>query len=300
MSKLPFIFLPLFHIKFVYKLNFKAMKNLVYFSLLLAFVFVVCCKNEVKKEEVVKQETTQEQNSDYLINAVLWVQSSAEYRACCYQAFNYAKIALGNNLKAAKKDKPAAVVFDLDETLLDNSYYEVYLIENKMSYTPESWKEWSEKECATAIPGAVEFVNYVSSLGVEVVYISNRLESEKEVTIRNMKKLGFPDVKDENLYFMNESKGSNKVERRNAVGEKYNIVLLVGDNLADFSGEYEKRGEDLGIGNVDNDKDLFGFYYVILPNPMYGKWESSLPKDKELSTIENKKKALIGYDKVCK
>lgn len=258
------------------------------------------CNNQNHKEEDNSNlENTQKiENSDYLINATLWVQASAEYRACCYQAWNFAKIALANNLKVAKKDKPAAVVFDLDETLLDNSYYEVYLIKNKTAYTKESWKEWTDKKCATAVPGAVEFVNYLKSIGVEIVYISNRRENELEATKANMKALGFPDIKDENYYFRTDE--SDKTARRNLVSEKYNIVLLVGDNLADFSGEYEKRDEKLGFDVVEKDKDLFGFYYVILPNPMYGTWEKAIPKDSLLTSTENRINMLIGYDKACK
>jgi 5'-nucleotidase (lipoprotein e(P4) family) len=249
----------------------------------------VCCE----KEEVVVNET-----SEYLINATLWVQTSAEYRACCYQSFNYAKLALDSNLKTAKKDKPSAVVLDIDETVIDNSYFEAYLIQNDTSYTKENWKEWSDKQCATATPGAIEFLNYVKSKNVEIVYITNRREDEKDATLANMKELGFPEVKAENFFFRTDE--SDKDARRKMVAEKYNIVLLVGDNLADFDSMLDDRKENYGFDNVDQLKDQFGTFFIILPNPMYGNWEKPLNKDENKTGLQNKIDALVGYDKACK
>ena len=59
--------------------------------------------------------------NDQSVTAVLWVQRSAEYRALCYQAFNLAELRIMEYLAHPDKEKPAAVIFDIDETLLDNS-----------------------------------------------------------------------------------------------------------------------------------------------------------------------------------
>lgn len=248
-----------------------------------------CCEKEV----VVIDET-----SEYLLNATLWVQTSAEYRACCYQSFNYAKLALDNNLKTSKGNKPAAIVLDIDETVLDNSYFEAYLILEDTSYTKENWKEWSDKKCATAVPGAIDFLNYAISKNVEIVYISNRRENETEATLENMTNLGFPEAKVENLFWRTDE--SVKDARRTKVAEKYNIVLLIGDNLADFDSYLDDRSENYGFGKVDELKDQFGSMFIILPNPMYGNWEKPLAKDENKSALQNKIDALIGYDEICK
>src|SRR4051812_40740452 len=64
------------------------------------------------------------------LNADLWMQTAAEYRACCLQAYHLARVQLEANLnkqsscdddKAPKPDLKPAVVFDLDETVFDNS-----------------------------------------------------------------------------------------------------------------------------------------------------------------------------------
>ena len=276
------------------------MKKLSYLLILFVAVSVWSCNCDKKEKEVCceKEVVVVNETSEYLINATLWVQTSAEYRACCYQSFNYAKLALDNNLKTAKKDKPSAVVLDIDETVIDNSYFEAYLIQNDTTYTKENWKEWSDKQCATATPGAIEFLNYVKSKNVEIVYITNRRDNEKEATIANMKKLGFPEVKEENFFFRTDE--SDKDARRKMVAEKYNIVLLLGDNLADFDSMLDDRKENYGFDNVDQLKDQFGTFFIILPNPMYGNWEKPLNKDENKTSLQNKIDALVGYDKACK
>ena len=92
---------------------------------------------------------------------------------------------------------------------------------------------------ATAIPGAVEFLNYATSRGVRVFYITNRKAAEKEGTAINLRKLGFPNVNDETLLVRTDTKSSSKEPRRQSVSAKYRVVLLMGDNLNDFSDVFE-------------------------------------------------------------
>jgi 5'-nucleotidase (lipoprotein e(P4) family) len=113
-----------------------------------------------------------------------------------------------------------------------------------------------------------------------------------------MKKLGFPEVKEENFFFRTDE--SDKDARRKMAAEKYNIVLLVGDNLADFDSMLDDRKENYGFNNVDQLKDQFGTFFIILPNPMYGNWEKPLNKDENKTGLQNKIDALVGYDKACK
>ena len=133
-------------------------------------------------------------NNDYKIQAQVWTQNSAEYRALCYQAFNAAKMNLDDILFFEKKcKKPLAIIADVDETVLDNSPYDGKLILNNTTYNRESWVEWGNLEIAEAIPGALEFLKYASEKNVEIFYISNRYSEQLDATINNLKKLGFPD-----------------------------------------------------------------------------------------------------------
>src|SRR6478736_7918404 len=85
---------------------------------------------------------------------VLWQQTSAEYRALCYQAFNMATLRVNQIPKKDLKKKKLAIITDIDETILDNSPNDAQLIKDCKSYNPELWKRWTDKSAATAVPGA--------------------------------------------------------------------------------------------------------------------------------------------------
>ena len=61
-----------------------------------------------------------------------------------------------------------------------------------------------------------------------------------------------------------------------ALAEKYDIILLIGDNLNDLSEMFEDRKTNDGKVSVDRNSEDFGRKFIILPNPMYGAWEKPL------------------------
>ena len=243
------------------------------------------------------------EDQDHLILATLWFQKSAEMRALYYQCFRNAETALAENLAmqirkvpltnlpasenpVSGQGKPAAVVLDIDETLLDNSPFQGWQILEKKEFNNDDWFRWVELAQAKPLPGAVEFTRYADSLGVEVFYVSNRTVQEMGPTIKNMAALGFANA--DSTHMLLKETTSSKVERRAQIEKEYEIILLVGDNLADISGVYEKRGSDYGFDAVDTDRLLFGIRYIVLPNPMYGNWLSELLKMTEGRTEKEK------------
>ena len=250
------------------------------------------------------------EDQDHLILATLWFQKSAEMRALFYQCFRNAETALKENLEQHRQTlsapepslgqsrtiagqsagepeadcadhlptkglaKPAAVVLDIDETLLDNSPFQGWQVLEKMSFNDDDWFRWVDLARARPLPGAVEFTRYADSMGVEVFYVSNRTVAEMGPTIENMAALGF--VNADSTHMLLKESSSSKVERRALIEQDYEILLLIGDNLADHSGTYEKRGPDHDFSAVDADRHLFGTKYIVLPNPMYGNWLNDL------------------------
>ena len=85
-------------------------------------------------------------------------------------------------------DQNLAVIMDLDETVLDNSQYQVELYEKNETYNPESWAVWVLKEEAKLVPGAKEFIDIVRKKGIQLIFISNRMDARLKATINNMKK----------------------------------------------------------------------------------------------------------------
>ncbi len=218
--------------------------------------------------------TELQDDQDHLILATLWFQKSAEMRALFYQCFRNAEIALKENLELSDSTRGAAVVLDIDETLLDNSPYQGWQVLQKKAFNNDDWFRWVELARARPLPGAVEFTRYADSLGVEVFYVSNRTVKEMGPTTKNMAEWGFADA--DSTHMLLKETISSKVERRAQIEKNYDILLLVGDNLADLSGIYEKRGTDYGFAAVDADRRLFGTKYIVLPNPMYGNWLNDL------------------------
>ena len=213
-------------------------------------------------------------DNDYKIQAQVWTQNSAEYRALCYQAFNAAKMNLDALFFFEKEyDKPLAIIADVDETVLDNSPYDGKLILNNTTYNRESWVKWGNLEIANAIPGSLEFLIYASEKNVEIFYISNRYSEQLEATVNNLKKLGFPDAKESNVLLRGDTR--SKSERRKSVSDNYEIIMLIGDNLSDFNDEFEIKLYNERSDQTDKLKNEFGTKLIVLPNPNYGDWESN-------------------------
>lgn len=213
-------------------------------------------------------------NNDHLIMATLWFQRADEYRALCYQAYNLAQLRLDQELASnPNPSKKPAVVVDIDEAVLDNSPFEARCIVNGTNY-PTGWSEWVGEASALTIPGAVEFLNYAATHGVEVFYISNRKQKELIPTLLNLQNQRFPMA--DTAHLLLRTSVSNKEDRRNRVLEKFNIVLLAGDNLNDFTSLFEATHTERRRELTDSLRHEFGRKFIVLPNPMYGDWEQAL------------------------
>ncbi|MEJ7846875.1 MAG: 5'-nucleotidase, lipoprotein e(P4) family [Pyrinomonadaceae bacterium] len=233
---------------------------------------------------------------DYQVAAVLYMQKAAEYRALAYQAFNLARWQLDadldkknvKKLPKAERKMPRAIVVDIDETVLDNSPAQAYAIKNRRPFNLPDWYTWGEMRKAKAIPGSVEFLNYAVSKGVKIFYISNRDEVQKQATIDNLKSVGFIDISAENV--LTRTKESGKDARRAIAAQKHRIVLLMGDNLDDFTSVFEKKSVADRFAEVDKVKDAWGKKFIVLPNAMYGTWESAVYEYQRLTEAQKAEK----------
>lgn len=213
-----------------------------------------------------------------------WMQRSAEYEALCYQAFNGAKLYLDQTLALAQDgDKPLAIVTDIDETVLDNSPNAVRQGLRGELYDPEEWTRWCALALADTVPGAPSFLKYAAGEGVEIFYVSNRRENERQGTLKNLEKYDFPFADDEHLLLRGDT--SNKDLRREQILRDFDVVIYIGDQLTDFPG-YNGATEADRSDIVREDIRNFGAMYIILPNPNYGEWETALFKGKRLTPQE--------------
>jgi 5'-nucleotidase (lipoprotein e(P4) family) len=212
------------------------------------------------------------------LNAKLYTaffqQRAAEYRALCFQGYNIARMRIDNY--TSKTEKPKAIITDIDETILDNSPYAVKQAYQGIEYTQNSWYEWTEKSLADTMPGAASFLKYVASKGLQVFYVTNRMDKEREATLENLKKFGLPNADPIHLYTRTDT--SSKEARRLQIMDRYEIVLLMGDNLADFSNIFDKKTEAQRAANVNYLNADFSNKFIVFPNVNYGDWEAALFK----------------------
>ncbi|WBL71970.1 5'-nucleotidase, lipoprotein e(P4) family [Serratia liquefaciens] len=227
----------------------------------------------------------QQQLADQSVLALNWFQHSGEYQALTHQAFNSARLAFDQAKVAPGKKK--AVVVDLDETMLDNSPYSGWQAQQGQPFAAATWAKWSQAQQAGAVPGAVQFARYVNSHQGTMFYVSNRKQSEYAATLANMQKLGFTGMSEKTVLLSGDT--SNKQARFDAIKNAgYDIVVYAGDNLNDFgAATYHKDNAQRRAFVADN-QSKFGTEFIVLPNPLYGDWESGMAQDYNKLTPEQK------------
>jgi acid phosphatase len=153
--------------------------------------------------------------------------------------------------KTHPRNGKQAIVFDIDETTLDN--YEYYK-NNDFAYIPTSWSEWVDGGKAPAVDGALRIYRKAVERGIRVFFITGRSETSRAGTEKNLAAAGYAKyalliMRDKSnlkepatTYKARERK---KIERRG-----YEIIMNVGDQWSDLRG-----------GN--------SVHMIKLPNPMY-------------------------------
>ena len=226
--------------------------------------------------------------ADDLLNATLWMQNSVEYKANVRGMYALAQM----RLDEALKDKnwtalptmqksgfgmlPPAIIVDCDETMLDNNVYEAYLIKSGQGYSSKTWSQYVQDKVTEAMPGAVDFAKYAESKGVKIFYITNRKKENEQATLDNMKALGFPmDSQVDVLLTKGEKKEwtSDKATRDQYVANHYRVVLMLGDNLGDFTSPAGSPAQRLTT--YQTNMAHWGKDWIMLPNPEYGSFESA-------------------------
>ena len=239
-----------------------------YILLLPCFLLYGCAINldfgsaeEDPKPEVDKAKLNSEKIK--LPNDIRWIVKSSEYKILCEQTYKNAWDNLSEILN--QSNQQSAIIMDLDETVLDNSKYQIGLTEKGESYNPESWSEWVNLKEAELVPGAKQFIDNVRLTNTTIIFLSNRMAKNELPTIENMKRLNIYDEKD--IFLLRIDKPDKKHVRRNEVTSgtgrleqvgSMEVLAYFGDAFHDFPPESENY--------------IFGQNMFMFPNPMYGKW----------------------------
>ena len=204
--------------------------------------------------------------------ALRWARDSAEHRALFLQVYSRATAHVEQ--EAARHPSGGwAVVLDADETVIDNSVYQVERERAGLPFDAPSWHAWTQRREALPLPGARAFLGRVRELGGRIAIVTNRTVSECPDTeaVFRAHQLAYdvmlckPDAgpSDKNPRYESVLRGTTP-----AGLPPLEIVAFVGDNIQDFpslSQAIRKQGDDAFAD--------FGVRFFALPNPMYGSWE---------------------------
>jgi len=234
-------------------------------------------------------------------SAILWKRTTAEYNAITRQVYLLAEKRIRSLRQQERLPNSWAIVLDIDETIFNNSAYDMQRASQGLSWSYESWTTWVEKREATVIPGASAFLRLVKHLGGKIALVTNRAEAHRAATNDNLKAWG---LHFDYLLPMQEGK-SNKTERWRWLTDKesLNIIMWIGDQSSDlpmlkqcqsssapslFSEASDTGGAPLLMqfgealeyplndGLRKSIENCAGSYYFVLPNPIYGGWSNNI------------------------
>ena len=178
----------------------------------------------------------------------------------CNQTYDLAKSRLKEIYLELDDISGKAIIMDLDETVLNNSQYQVEISRKGETFNMKSWAKWVNRSEASLVPGAKEFIDLARDIGIQLIFISNRMDKRLDATKKNMKSLNI--FSEDDIYLLRLDRKDKKTIRRDEVFKgqnrmskygSYDVVMYFGDAMGDF----EK-------------KDFYNNF--IFPNPMYGKW----------------------------
>lgn len=204
--------------------------------------------------------------------AVRWTRDSAEHRALFLQVYRAATAHVEREA-AGHAAGSWAVILDADETVIDNSLYQLERAQAGKPFDAESWRAWCARREAVPLPGAAAFLSRVRALGGRIAIVTNRTVAECPDTEAVFLAHGLAyDV----MLCKPDGGPSDKNPRIEAVARgttpaglpPLDVVAVVGDNIQDFPGlsqAIRKEGEEAFAP--------FGARFFVLPNPMYGSWE---------------------------
>ncbi|MGK9369113.1 HAD family acid phosphatase [Melioribacter sp. Ez-97] len=132
-----------------------------------------------------------------------------------------------------------AVVFDIDETALDNYHY---IKSIGFGYILDEWNKWVNRAEAPPNKGVKRFYDYLRSKKIRIIFLSGRHEETYQATIKNLRSAGYTEY-DTLIIRKNSELNLPASEFKSAVRKKltekgYRIIANAGDQKSDFEGGY--------------------------------------------------------------
>jgi 5'-nucleotidase (lipoprotein e(P4) family) len=175
--------------------------------------------------------------------------------------------------------KRPAVIFDIDETVILNTGANYDSARRgDPPFDAARWAEWERTgaQMVEPVPGAVEAIQTLRERSITPIFISNRDARFAAETAAALKAAGLGSaVHGETLFLQGDvAPGSGKDPRRAFVAEKWCVVAMAGDQLGDFSDQFNARGltprARRALATSPALSQVWGSFWFLLPNPAYG------------------------------
>ncbi len=285
-------------------------------SLLSVFLIQSNKKNQELQAQIIPKSQMVYEN---LKGAAAW-QMSAEAQGLMMQSFKVARNCLDDAIaKNGGTGEGLAIITDMDDTLVDGVHYTTDLMlggkRNNVQFA-----QFLMTDACNALPGALDFLNYAKENGVEIFYVTNRSEkgyksteegyqnkngydenqdsltddlgiSMYNISLKQLQYLKFPYADEEHLIINNalkDSPRSKESARQSIIAKGFQIAMLLGDDINDFTDDFEK--EAITRANQATDtayKDKWGTEWIVLPNAVYGSWYNAISKQNFTPVFES-------------
>ena len=175
-------------------------------------------------------------------------------------------------------ERPFAVVFDADETLVWNLGAMRWFAENNIEFNSVIWDSWEKTGAgkARAMPGAIKALAELRAAGITVIANTNRTSTNAAGTEATLRAAGLGAFKHgETLFLMgDDDTGSSKDRRRETISQRYCVLALAGDQLGDFLQAFNASGlspaDRKALAQSDHVASLWGNGWFLFANSVYG------------------------------
>lgn len=185
-------------------------------------------------------------NLALLFETVKAYHRSGEYEKEISQVTNAARKYLVKRVMINQRQahpKKLAIVLDIDETSLSN--YNKMLARQFLADKKQLHQENMQAD-SPAIQPTLSLYQEAMKLGVSVFFVTGRPESERQATIKNLKKIGYRQWSGLYLRPSHDRQSSIipfKSKTRSAISRKgYTIIASIGDQCSDLKGGYTEHG----------------------------------------------------------
>jgi len=132
------------------------------------------------------------------------------------------------------------VVFDIDETLLDNMGE---ILASDFGFIPATWNPWVNSSAAPAMNQTLQIFNYLKASGYSLILLTGRQDTQTAATKLNLQRqqvTGYTQLILRSPAEYSLSATQYKSQRRQGLqmGGDFNIVGCIGDQISDCAGGF--------------------------------------------------------------